>query len=504
MKRILVSLIAASGLALLAAAPAGATNSLCGHSYAILLQGAAPNHVNQTGTGGPGALTAAAGAGEITFGAASGTICASITGELIFNEGDIQSDGNYFGPTDCYDAGSLLTTGLPCFDGADHFAGSTMAAPGADGTGSQDLSIVAGFNWIDGTDSPGSEVLNFTLQTATGGAIVVGKSKPAGPAADAPVLTITMQKIGVVPVATVYGAAPYLGNLVVSCSAYGANSSDFVANGQGNGLTGGFGSVVGDVEIFSTGVGGGAVSFNSNNNATASGFTGTQPSNNDCSIAIFSGTADPNYSTGSEGLTQAQFADGTSNSVASIDNSTGSCTDDLTAGAGYANAGVAWGATDTASYLVTVGVVSTATGFVPPGTIGTCTTYAQSPAGKLTSSATATQALVNAAAGVPVSKIIKMTNTTPADCHISAALTGTLTDGNCTLSITNGTTDVPGDTTFSTTAQGAPTLNCVCGAAEDDPGLSATLHVTSPGAYPGPAACPVSTGGSPVTVTCTN
>ena len=277
--------------------------------------------------------------------------------------------------------------------------------------------IDAGYNWFD--DSPTLSRLLVPLLVSlcrpnSGGAIIVGTSKPVGPATDAPVLTITLQKIGVVPVATTYGAAPYLGNIVVSCSAYGANSSDFVANGQGNGLSGGFGSVIGDVEIFSIGNGGGAVGFNSNNNATASGFTGTQPSNNDCSIAVFPGTADPNYASGVTPPTGSQFADGANNSVASIDNSSGTCTDDLTAGAGYANCGVAWGSTDTASYLVTVGVVSTATGFVPPGTIGTCTTYAQAPAGKLTSSATATQTLVAPMTNVSVTKNIKITNTTPA------------------------------------------------------------------------------------------
>jgi len=504
MKRILVSLIAASGLALLAASPAGAVNSLCGHSYAMLLQGAAPNDTNQTGVApNPGALTAAAGVGVITFGAASGTICASIQGEMIFNEGDIQNNGNFFGPADCYDSDSLLTAGLPCFDGENHFVGSTMAAPGANGNGSTDLTIDAGYGWFNDADMIGSQLLHFTLQAATGGAIVVGTSKPQGSGGNVngPVLTLTLQKQTLADCGTTYGAAPYLGNLVVSCSSYGANASDFVSASQGNGLSGGFGSLVGDVEIFSDGEAGGSISFNSNNNDTASGFTGTTPSNSDCSIAVFPGVVDPGYASGVNGsnYTQSQYADCTSNSVATIDNSTGSCTDDLTAGAGYANASVAWGATDTAAYLTTVGVTSAATGFLPPGTIGTCTTYAQSPAGKLSTSATVTQALTNSMPGVPVTKNVKITNGTPADCHLTVALTGTLSDAHCALSLTGSTVDVPGDTIDTSSVN----LHCVCDATEDDPGLSGTLNISAPGTYPA-GSCPVATGGGPVTVTCTN
>lgn len=497
MKRLLLGLVVAGGFALMAAAPAGATNPLCGHSYAILLQGAAPNSINQTGTGdNPGALTAAAGVGEITFGAASGNICASITGELIFNEGDIQAGATYFGPADCYDSDSLLTTGLPCFDGLNHFTGSTMGSPGANGNGSTDLTINAGYGWFNTTDITGAIPLSFTLQTGTGGSIAVGSSKPAP---GAPVLTITLQKIGIVPVATTYGAAPYLGNTIVSCSTYGANATDFVAAAYGNGLAGGFGSGVGDVEIFSNAEAGGSISYNTNDNNTASGFTGTTPSNNDCSIAVFPGGDDPGYGSGRSALTQSQFADGTSNSVANFDNSTGPCTNDLIAGAGVANSSVAWGTVDSNAYLTSTGVVSTGTGFIPPGTIGTCTTYAQTPAGKLTTSATVAQTLTNVLPGVPVSKNIKITNTSPADCHVVASLTGTLNDGNCVLSLTGGFTDVPGDTIDSTNVN----LHCVCGAAEDDPGLTGSLSISAPGSYPA-GSCPVALGTGPVAVHCTN
>jgi hypothetical protein len=461
MKRILLTLIAASGLALLASAPAGAVNNaLCGHSYAILLQGAAPNHTNQTGTGdNPGALTAAAGAGVVTFGTATGTTCASVSGEVIFNEGDIQTGSTFIGPNHCYDGASLFTTGLPCFDGTDHLTGSTLTNPGANGIGSEDLHLAIGYQWINHTAASGMVPIDFTIEVNTGASIITGSSKPVGVggSTDSPVLTLTGQKIGVVPVATTYGALPYLGNLTVSCSAYGANGTDLVAAGQGNGLDGGFGSVIGAVEIFSNGDSGGAVSFNSNNNATASGFTGTTPDNTDCSIQTFPGSTDPDYA--DNGVIDGQFADGTSNSVATVDNSTNPCTDQFTAGAGYTNSAVAWGSTDTASYLTTTGVTSAGTGFVPPGTIGTCTTYGQAPAGFVHTSNTAATSLL--ASNTTVTKNISVTNTSPADCHVAitmAPATASSQGQTCSVSVSPSVNDVPGDSVLAVAA----TISCTC------------------------------------------
>ena len=523
MKRLLLGLIVASGLALMAAPQANAANALCGASWAVLGEGAAGDSIQATGASDqPGWVTTAVLVGEITFdalGTNGANGCTVHSGEMILNMGDIQTSpaGVYGGPTDCYDSDSLLTTGLPCFDGNNDLSpGGTLTSPGAEGAGSEDLVFTAIFNWFDTHIVTVDIPFAMTLQPA-GTTTVAGITKAAS---GAPVLQITMQKIGTVPVATIYGAAPYLGDLAVSCEANGANTTDLVANGNGPGapdptIAGGFESVLGAVEIFSTGQAGGSIGFNANDDITASGATAT-PGNNDCSITIFPGTADPGYSSGSEGLTQSQWPDGTSNSFALIDepNSGTNCSDANTAGAGYANDSVAWGSKDTNAYLTTVGLASGATGYVPPGGMGTCTTYLQSgAAGKLTGSLTATQALTSN--GIPATpKLVTATSTTPSDCQVSTAM-ASASDSFCSLSLTAGATDVIPDSSPAKTTTG--TINCSCvkldsqctaagvpdscctGAGKgtctaDHVSSSVTLSSTN---------CPVASGAGPEPVTCT-
>ena len=518
MKRILVSLIAASGLAFMAAAPANAANALCGHSWAMLMQGTAPTTIDADGSASqPGWLTAAVGVGEITFNAlgtngANG--CTASQGEVIFNQGDIQTNpaGEYFGPGNCYDGDSFLGTGLPCFDGGNDLAvtpAPEVTSPGVNGHGSMDLTFTANFDWYDTSLASNSVPFAFTVQPA-GSTTFTGLSVPAP---GDPVLVITMQRISLTPVPTAYGTAPYLGASSVSCGAYGANETDLVANGQDYGLAGGFQAVSGAIQIFNATQAGGAIGFNGNDDLTGSAATST-PANNDCSISIFPGDAEPTYSSGTPSVTGSEFADGASNSFALIDepNTGSSCTDQNTAGAGYANASVSWGSKDQNTYITTVGLASGATGFVPPGGMSTCTTYSTVPAGKLTGSISATAAINRTSNGIPaLGYLIQSTNTSPADCQVSVTM-ASASDSLCSLSLTAGTGDNPGDIAKVTqgtvncscakldsqcTAAGVPDACCTglakgtCPADE----VSSSITLTS-------ANCPVSSGGGPQSVTC--
>jgi len=486
MKRLFLGLIVASGLALMAAAPAGAVGpGVCGNSYAMLINGADPTTVTADGSPTqPGALTHAVGVGVISFGTGTTTGCTISGGALIYNAGDVQASGSpglYVGPAHCYDGISALGTGLPCWDGgsASEMTGS-LVTPGVNGNGSYDLHMFAKYAWIDGSIAPGTTPFAFTLQNTLGSSIVVGAAKSDHGVGAAPILTITMQKIGHAgAVPTALGVAPYLGLVSVSCLAWGANTSDFVAAGQasaGASIAGGAQSVIGAVQTFSNGLAGGSLSFNGNDDIVT---TGTSPNNDDCATQIFPGTA--------FGGTFA-FPDGTSNTVASIGSSVGPCSNDKTAGAGYANSSVQWGATDSSSYLTTTGLFSTATGFVPPGGESTCTTYLNVPPGIVTNVVAPPSLTVIDPATVATAPI-KFTNTTPADCGISAALAGTTTDGTCTLSVTPSFDSLPDS---PQTVVGM--LSCTC-TAEDEGTVSATLNFTS-------STCQL-TGTVSRTVTCT-
>ena len=119
MKRLLLSLIVAGGLALMAAPQARAgTPGPCGKSYAFIINGADPSVVAADGSATlPGAITQAVGVGSITFAAGTTSGCTA-TGEIIYNAGDVQTNpiGEFFGPSYCY-SGISGFNGAPCFDG---------------------------------------------------------------------------------------------------------------------------------------------------------------------------------------------------------------------------------------------------------------------------------------------------------------------------------------------------------------------------------------------------
>jgi hypothetical protein len=558
MKRLLLSFIVASGLALMAAAPAGAVAGACGKSYAFQVNGDQPTFISQDGSSTlPGALTQSVGVGVITFNAAgtNGTNGCTISGgEMVYNSGDVQSNpqGELFGSNSCFEGDSFLsiTQGIPCFDGTNRITGS-LTAPGADGGGSWDLSFTMTADYVDGAIIPGTPFpFSFTLQPAAGSATVLGTSKSDHGAGVAHILGITLQKIATTNPLTnqaAYGNAPYVGLVSLLCTGTGANLSDGISNNlnaQTGGIAGSFGTTLGSLQIFDATHAGGALSFDGNDDLSATGFTGTASNNDDCSFISVAdtqlNTITPNPGCNPDCYDQNlptkgifAFADGASNTTAETSDSGLHCSYFTSAGFIFSTSNVQWGSTNQDSYNMLTGIASTvSTGgqFLPPVVMNTCTILANSPAGKLTTTATASVALKSPAAGGAATKTLFVTNTSPADCHVTFALSGTLSNSDCALSINGGSSanyDALGDspstlaatvsctcasdidtfacsggtkngtkckgTTDTTTCVGGGT--CVETSPTDDAALSATLTASS-------VQCPIAAGAGPVTYTC--
>ncbi len=514
MKRILLSSIVAGGLALMTAPPASALPpGLCGHSYAMLMKGAEPQLVSATGgTGLPGAITSAFGVGTITFAASTdGTDCTA-TGELIYNCGDIQTNpiSLYFGPAVCYASASALGTGLPCFDGQNNFAAGLLSKGGPNG--SYILSFDANYSWFDAQDTEGTFPFGFWIQNTLGSRIAVGTSIPGTvdaslPGNGAPVLSITLQQQGIVPVATSYGAAPYKGEAAISCLAQGANSTDSfaasqaaAANGFGPTVAGGFESTGGSIAIFTAPpsgpacLAGGGLSFNSNDNYVTSG---TPASNNYCPFSFLPGDCIDGYSASQTGpafsTTASQFVDGASNGSAFIGTSAYNCSDALTVGAGYATSAVQWGTSDANSYVMPTGLVSTATGYVPLGGSSACTEYEQLPtAGNITNLVVPTtlhSIFRGPPATGPIFGSVMVRHPTDANCDIEISMpspTGSGTDSGptCSFNLADASenpsnpevdTDVPGPAPFTQVA----TTECYCFGPQEFQSETLTLTITS-------------------------
>src|SRR5271157_5320979 len=286
MRRRLQFLILAGGLALMAApawcqstsatVSATAPHGFCGHNYAMLMTGAEPNlnpatgSGNTTGPGGfPGALTAIVGVGVIQFSKG----CSTISGELIYNDGDIQffqtGVGVFAGPATCYSSMSILG-GLPCFDGGNHFTAASVTTAG-EPPGTALLQFTANFNYYDLTLGPtltGSMPFAFTIHETAGDSLLVGNTVPSP---TAPVLTLTMQQQSPGPhgIPTTFGSPPYSGNHAIICNGSSANEDDIIAyieNQLSGGVTGGYGTADGSVQISSGGKASGILSFNENDN----------------------------------------------------------------------------------------------------------------------------------------------------------------------------------------------------------------------------------------------
>jgi len=267
-----------------------------------------------------------------------------------------------------------------------------------------------------------------------------------------------------------YGVAPYLGLSISLFEGYGSPASNPF---QTPGVTGSFGSTISALQIFSNGQAGGSASFSSNDNV---GNT-TGLNNGDCDTNVFQ---------------TGNFADGTSNDAASIVNPSPNCAD-AAAAAAFQLSAVQFGSTDTSDYVIVTGLTDTPDlggALIPAGIMSVALGLPSSPPGKLVSTATVAQSLTSTTAGVPVTKVVKLTNTSPAGCDVVVSM-ATQTDANCSLSLSAGTQVVEGDTVNSN-----PTITCLCNGTEDA-GLTSSLSVAS-------SNCPVALGAGPVSVTCNN
>ncbi|MFZ0679570.1 hypothetical protein [Candidatus Binatus sp.] len=377
MKRQLLFLVVASGLALMAApnanagAPAKAPG-FCGNSYAMLMTGYEPNLNPATGSGivagpggFPGALTAIVGIGVIQF----SSDCSAISGELIYNDGDLQfletGVGVVGGPTACY-SGEKFLVSVPCFDGGNHFTGGSVTTAG-EPPGLTLLQFTANFNFFDYGlgGGAGSMPFAFNIQETTGDTTLVGNTVPSP---TAPVLTLTMQQQSPTPVPTTFGKAPYVGNSAIICSGQGANDDDlvaFISNNTSGGVAGSYGTAVGSVNIGLNGQASGILSFNGNDNLQVAGATAPPPNNTACA---FSEQLDP-----FDG--PAAFADGTSNIFVSLTSPSTdpTCTNAANTDAGFTTSEVAWGSGNLNSYAEVTSLNDVPDAFVPPGEMSTCT-----------------------------------------------------------------------------------------------------------------------------------
>jgi hypothetical protein len=381
MKRQLLFLVLAAGLALMAAPDANAGKpakppGYCGNSYAMLMTGYEPNLIPATGSGalaqpaGLGALTAIVGVGVIQF----SSDCSAISGELIYNDGDLQfllngGVGVFAGPAACYSGEQetlLPLGGLPCFDGGNHFTGGSITTAG-EPPGLALLQFTANFGFYNsgrGTNTP--LPLAFNMQETTGDYTLVGNTVPSP---TAPVLTLTMQQQTSSPVPTTFGKAPYVGNDAITCTGQGANDDDivaFIANNDSGGVAGSYGTAVGSVNIASNGQASGILSFNGNDNLQVAGASAPPPNNSACA---FSEQLDP-----FDG--PAAFADGTSNLFVTLTSPSTdpTCTNAANADAGFTTSQVAWGSpSNLNAYATVTGLTDSSFPFVPPGEMSTCT-----------------------------------------------------------------------------------------------------------------------------------
>ena len=504
MRNTVVVLVVAGWLAILSAPTAwAAVPAECGKSYAMLMNGAQPSFIQADGSATlPGALTAAVGVGTISF----SPDCSTITGELIFNTGDLETSPLTlsFGPAACLSSFTLMGTGIPCFDGGNHFTAASITSPGPNGNGSLDLKFTAGFTWLNGGTFTGTAPFEFTLQNGLGAATVFGTTVPniAGFPGPSPILTLTMQRIGTTTtgmpkVPIVYGATPYLGDSVMSCNSYSANLNDpFAILGNPLGIAGSFGSAVGAIQIFPHGnagpAGGGSLSFNSNGDiAESSGVmpVGTPPPNqNDCPIQILPLSAARSGS-------QSQFADGASNAEFFAQFG-GSPTCTVTFPLGYVTSSVTWGSTEKNAYSIFTG----ASGIVdmlgrpaltvaPAGAMSTCTLLSNGLTGALTS-VVATTAISRK--GATVSIPIKVASSSPATCDVEFAQGGVSSDGTCSLSITSPSANVPGNTALAVYSN----VQCTCTSQALADSFTGALTITS-------NTCPVN-GAATRMITCKN
>jgi hypothetical protein len=502
MKRFLLGLIVLGGLSLMAA-PQARAQALCGHSYAALMTGATPNFTAD------GPNTAAVGVGTLTFGTLTPGEGCTVTGELIYNAGDVQSGapnangqqspiGDFFGPSNCFSDFSN-EGGVPCFDG--NLGGTDLTgtlSPGGYG-GSYILSFSANYNWFDTTDGPdiyGAFPFGFFVQIGKSETIAVGNTiaspsnnaaGPYEPGNGDPILNLTLNEQATAGMpSTTFGDAPFLGSDILSCTAYGANSTDGVAALQstatataGTTVTGALETTLGSYVVFSTGQAGGELTFN-NNNGYVVPSSGPVPDNNLCPFALIPQNAGPfaPYYDNSSGATAAIFADGAANFVASLEGTFATnpyCEDLTTAGAGYADSSVQYGTTDQNSYIIVTGLYGTASYFVPVGGQSYCVSYPQGNAYALKTAAKSPAKATVLAPSTTAPVQVENENETLCDTEVTMAsntATTSYTHGaganveswntTCTVALVGGSPSDAAAVGPSTAAQTVAETSCTC------------------------------------------
>jgi hypothetical protein len=501
MKRTLLGLVMLSSLALMAAPKANAAAiGACGHSYAFQVHGDEPITTNNA------ELLYITGVGQITFGTAApdGT-CAVTNLEMIYNDNDVNGSNSFYaGPNHCYDATSLLGTGIPCFDGGNHQATPGSLTRSTNGNGAVTLAITPSFSWVDTSIVSAALPLTFTLQQAVGSSTIVGNSvaPSAGPTPPTPplgpVLTITLQKqsttvslpktgpAGCGPRGCTgggnngFGVAPYLGLQVNDFEGVGGQVP---ADGFAQPIGGSYGTSVGQLQIFANGQSGGSSSFNSNDNA---GNT-TGATNNDCDTTV---------------TQTGNFADGASNVDAAIEHPSAHCLNAF-AGGSFQLSTVLWGATDTSSYNIVTGVAAaTLTGglVVPPGQMASGTSLFAVPAGIITN-LVVPQTLT--AINKKVTGYVKMTNTSPAGCDVTLTMppmSGSAGTSSCSMDMISfpGATAQPVSAVVEgdTPSTQYTTTECTCSNTATALSITSPLTITSTN-------CPLS-GTTSYTITCKN
>lgn len=497
MKRIVLGLVMAGGLAFLAAPMANAAGlSTCGHSYAFQVHGTEPELSSDS------PLHYIVGIGQISFNAAgtSGpTGCTVSHLELEYNDNAVLTLNA--GPAACDLAGSLLGGGVPCFDGADHQNVQGTLTPSPFGNGGQRLTIDPSFGWVNTGPGTADLPLAFTLQANTGAAIVQGASvpdngpTPTSPPPGSPVLVITLQKQSttVAPNLPIngggngYGTAPYLGLSDSLFEGYGSPSANPF---NLPGIAGSFGSTVSALQIFPNGQAGGSTSFSSNDNV---GNT-TGVTENDCDTQL---------------TQESNFADATSNNKAAIVHPSATC-GDAAVGAAFTIDTVQFGATDTSDYAIVSGLTDTPDLgglLVPSGDIATALGLASVPAGKLTDLVVGTTitAINKTANGT-----IKLTNTSPAGCDVAitmASSSNTVGPNTCALSLVSfpALTAQPiaaiaeGDTPSTQVGQ----INCTCNGLSPAVSTTSTLKINSSDC-PETNLTPAGINTTGITITCKN
>jgi hypothetical protein len=435
------------------------------------------------------------GIGQIAFGAAgtSGPTGCTVTHlELEYNDNAVLTLNA--GPATCDTGNSLLGTGIPCFDGADHQNTPGTLTPSPFGNGGQRLTIDPSFTWVNGGPGATDLPLAFTLQGNTGSSVIIGAvvpdngPNPTSAPPGSPSIVITMQKQSTTAILPVngggngYGTTPYVGLSMSLFEGYGAPHADPF---NLPGISGSFGSTVSALQIFTNGQAGGSTSFSSNDNV---GNT-TGVTENDCDTQLSQ---------------ESNFADAAANNKAAIVHPSAQC-GDAAVGAAFTIDTVQFGATDTSDYAIVSGLTDTPDLgglFVPSGDIATALGLASVPAGMLTDLVVGTTIT---AVNKTANGTIKLTNTSPAGCDVAITMAST-SSGTCHLSLVSfpAMTAQPiatvseGDSPSTEVGQ----LNCTCTGTSGS-STTSTLKLSSSDC-PNTSLTPAGIDTTGITITCKN